>query len=81
MSEQKTKTLKIHALYQGDNKVPHIHLAGQWLAKLGFTINDHVSITIREGLLIIEPLEAAAQQVQEKVQELQSIKTQLKKLA
>ncbi len=81
MSERKTKTLKIHALYQGDNKVPHIHLAGQWLAKLGFTIHDHVSVTIREGLLIIEPLETAVQELHDKANELQTIKTQLKKLA
>ena len=81
MSERKTKTLKIHSITQGQNEVPHIHLAGQWLAKLGFSIHDHVSITIREGLLIIEPLEAAAQELKEKAQELQSIKTQLKTLA
>lgn len=37
--------------------VPELRLTGHWFRELGFDIGDRVSITTREKLLIIKPID------------------------
>lgn len=52
------RKLKIYSSYRSKDKraVPEIRLIGQWIEALGFEIGSPVKITVREQLLIIEPL-------------------------
>lgn len=38
------------------NCYPKLLLKGKWLEKVGFKAESHVKVTIREKLIIIEPL-------------------------
>ncbi len=56
----RTKTIKIHTVYRNHSnnirRVPVLRLSGVWLEKVGFTAGRQVTITIREELLIIQPI-------------------------
>lgn len=88
--QNSTRTVKLHGKYRAltrnwnyspGKEVPWLNVSGVWLKELGFNIGDTVRITTREKLLIIEPLEAAAQTQQEYKTALQEVKQTLKKLA
>ena len=52
-----TRLLKVSCLYQENKKhVFFIRLCGRWLEDAGFSINDKIKITIKDNLLIIEPV-------------------------
>ena len=36
--------------------VPFIRLCGKWLESAGFTVNDKIRITVKDNLLILEPI-------------------------
>ena len=42
-------------------EVPSIVLAGKWLEEAGFSIADHVSVSVEDGKLVISKLDAAAE--------------------
>jgi toxic protein SymE len=71
-----------HRDQSGNHKiVPWLNVSGAWLEDLGFKVGDVVNITVREKLLIIEPVEGAAQEEQLYKSALQEMKQTLKKLA
>lgn len=57
-----------------------LNVSGAWLEELGFKVGDIVSITTREKLLIIEPLEGEAKTEQEYKSALDEVRKTLKKL-
>jgi len=79
MPKQTNRQVKIYPHYRDNKTVPQLRLSGIWLEELGFKVGDQVSITMREALLIIEPI-----QVEEKEQdyraELKAVKRTLKQL-
>ncbi|MGJ5676865.1 MAG: SymE family type I addiction module toxin [Nostochopsis sp.] len=56
------RKLKVYSSYRSNDKkaVPEIRLIGQWIEALGFEIGAPVKVTVREQLLIIEPLKDQA---------------------
>lgn len=52
------RKLKVYSSYRSNDKkaVPEIRLIGQWIEASGFEIGTPVKVTVREELLIIEPL-------------------------
>lgn len=54
-----TRIIKIHDRHRGDARnvrvVPEIQLAGEWLKKIGFTLDMRVQVISLHGLLIICP--------------------------
>lgn len=81
---KKTKQIKLQPKHReqsgGQKIVPWLNVSGVWLEELGFKVGDMVSITTREKLLIIEPLEAEAKAEQEYKTALQQVKQTLKKI-
>jgi bifunctional DNA-binding transcriptional regulator/antitoxin component of YhaV-PrlF toxin-antitoxin module len=63
----------------GQKIVPSLYMSGVWLEALGFKIGDQVSITTRERLLIIEPVQVA-EAAPDYQTELKQVKDTLKKL-
>ncbi len=59
MSKQDQRKLTISSKHQGypNTPLPELQLSGKWLAELGFTSGDKVSLTIQEGLILIQSLE------------------------
>jgi hypothetical protein len=61
MKTKKTRSLKIQPRYRMakyTNKistVPELKLCGKWLAEIGFTEENRVSVQVSEGLIIIQP--------------------------
>lgn len=53
------RKLRICGKHRSNQEVPELRLTGHWFKALGFEIGDKVSITTRDRLLIIEPLEVA----------------------
>lgn len=81
---RKTKQIKLQPKHReascGQKIVPWLNVSGAWLEELGFKAGDIVSITTREKLLIIEPLEGEAKTEQEYKSALDEVKKTLKKL-
>ncbi len=85
MPKQHTRQLKIYGLHRrrryGRNKeVPQLRLSGVWMEQLGFKVGDRVSITTRDRLLIIEPLQVAEAEPDYQAA-LKQVKQTLKQLA
>jgi toxic protein SymE len=82
--KKKTKQIKLQSKHReqsgGQKIVPWLNVSGVWLEELGFKVGDMVSITTREKLLIIEPLEAEAKTEHEYKTALQEVKQTLKKI-
>ena len=59
MAKPDERRLRICGKYRGSSnkEVPELRLIGNWFEQLGFGIGDSVSITTREKLLIIQPIE------------------------
>lgn len=59
MAKLEERKLRICSKYRGSSskEVPELRLVGNWFEELGFGIGDRVSITTREKLLIIQPIE------------------------
>ena len=57
--EPTVRYLKLQPFYRqsqtnnGHKKVPELRLCGNWLEKAGFSIENYVSVTVMEGLLVI----------------------------
>jgi len=60
MATQNHKQVKLQprhrALSYGQKIVPELKISGVWLERLGFKAGESVSITVREELLIIQPV-------------------------
>ncbi|NAW50094.1 type I addiction module toxin, SymE family [Elizabethkingia argentiflava] len=84
MSEITNRRVKLQSRYRsgsGNGKVvPWLTLSGVWLARLGFNAGDMLRLTVREKLLIIEPLGDEAQAAHDYKTALQEVKQALKKL-
>ncbi len=85
MTKQHTRQLKIHGLlrrnkYRKNTEVPQLRLSGVWMEQLGFKVGDRVSITTRDRLLIIEPLQVAEPEKDYQAA-LKQVKQTLKQLA
>jgi len=59
MPKHKQRKLTIASKHKGypNRPVPELRLSGKWFKELGFAPGDKVSITVREGLILIQPLE------------------------
>ena len=51
-----SRQLTVSYLYQLNSAVPFIRLCGKWLKDAGFSIDDKVVVTIKDNLLILEPV-------------------------
>lgn len=73
--------MKVYGLNRPpDNKeVPQLRISGAWIEQLGFKVGGTVSITARDRLLIIEPVEVAEAE-QDYRAALKEVKQTLKKL-
>lgn len=83
--DKKTKQIRLQPKHRelsgGQKIVPWLNVSGVWLEDLGFKVGDLVSITTREKLLIIEPIEGEAKTAYKYKTALQQVKQTLKKLA
>ena len=80
MKSPTTRQLKVYqqhrSLSSGTRIVPELRLTGVWIEQLGFKIGETVNITMRDRLLIIEPVEgdtnykAALQEVKQTLKKL-----------
>ena len=80
MKSPTTRQLKVYQQYRslssGTRIVPELRLTGVWIEQLGFKIGERVNITMRDRLLIIEPVEgdtnykAALQEVKQTLKKL-----------
>lgn len=50
---------KLRQLAYSEKIVPELKISGVWLEEIGFKAGDTVNITVREELLIIQPLKEA----------------------
>ena len=51
------RQLTVSYMYQsGKFSVPFIRLCGKWLEDAGFSVEDKVKITVKDNLLILEPV-------------------------
>jgi len=59
MAKPDERRLRICGKYRGSSskEVPELRLVGNWFEELGFGIGARVSITTREKLLIIQPIQ------------------------
>jgi hypothetical protein len=73
--------LKIQKLYRAGKEVPTIRLEGTWIADLGFSIGETVTINSRERLLIIELADSSVKESLIYKDQLQAVKKTLKELA
>lgn len=86
MANQNHKQVKLQpkhrALSYGQKIVPELKISGVWLQQLGFKAGDSVSITTRDRLLIIEPIEIEEESQSQPNYEaaLQEVKQALKKI-
>ena len=81
MKAKTTRQLKVYqqhrSLSSGTRIVPELRLTGVWIEQLGFKIGERVNITMRDRLLIIEPIEGETNYKAA----LQEVKQTLKKLS
>ena len=56
MSKKVKLQPKLRQLAYSEKIVPELKISGVWLEEIGFKAGDIVNITIREELLIIQPL-------------------------
>lgn len=81
MKSPTTRQLKVYqqhrSLSSGTRIVPELRLTGVWIEQLGFKIGETVNITMRDRLLIIEPVEGETNYKAA----LQEVKQTLKKLS
>lgn len=83
MGKQTSRQLKVYGLNRSasNKEVPELRLAGMWVEQLGFKVGDWINITTRDKLLIIEPVEAEAQEKIDYKVALKEVKQTLKKLS
>jgi len=83
MAKKALRQLKVYGLNRSsDNKeVPQLRISGVWIEQLGFKVGDTVSITTRDRLLIIEPLEEEAKEEVNYKSALKEVKQTLKQLS
>jgi hypothetical protein len=56
---QKEKQIRLQpspGYNQAQNERPMLRLGGKWLKEYGFNAGDMVTVTVREELLVIQPL-------------------------
>lgn len=59
MSKKVKLQPKLRQLAYSEKIVPELKISGVWLEEIGFKAGDTVNITVREELLIIQPLKEA----------------------
>jgi toxic protein SymE len=59
MSKKVKLQPKLRQLAYSEKIVPELKISGVWLEEIGFKAGDMVNITVREELLIIQPLKDA----------------------
>jgi len=47
------KTLTVASFPQGEERVPSIRVAGKWLQKFGFELGDEVTLSAKQGRIVI----------------------------
>lgn len=56
MKNQKNRSTKVYSQSGRNYKAtPTIILKGQWLAEMGFSIGDYISVSCEKGKLVITP--------------------------
>lgn len=83
MANKRTITLQTrhHDSAHGEyKKAPWLSISGLWLEKLGFHAGDKVEITMREKLLIIQPIEQVAEDQEDYKARFEEVERALKKL-
>lgn len=84
MSSKNPKQIKLQSRYRtmscGQKVIPELKISGAWLDELGFKAGDHVAITTREKLLIIEPVVVEEGEEVNYKEALKEVKQTLKKL-
>ena len=82
MAKQTSRQLKVYGFNRSSSKkaVPQLILSGIWIEQLGFQIGERVTITTRDRLLIIEPVEGEAKAATNYQAAFQEVKQTLKKL-
>ncbi len=81
MVNRESRSLKIYSTHRDSRRVPELRLIGLWIEKLGFRIGEHVQITTRDRLLIIEALEGEAKEEKDYKDALREVKQNLKHLS
>lgn len=85
MSDIPHKQVKLQSRYRscagGEKAVPWLTISGMWLERLGFRAGDILRLTVREKLLIIEPLGDDSLAAHDYKAALQEVKQHLKKLS
>jgi hypothetical protein len=51
-----SRQLTVSYLHPLNGRVPFIRLCGKWLKDAGFSIEDKVNVTVKDNLLVIEPV-------------------------
>ena len=51
-----SRQLTVSYLHQLNGSVPFIRLCGKWLKDAGFSVTDKVIVTIKDNLLVLEPV-------------------------
>jgi hypothetical protein len=79
------RRITLHSRYQeraygAEKEVPWLNVSGLWLEKLGFKAGDKVEITMREKLLIIQPIEQVAEDQEDYKARFEEVERALKKL-
>jgi len=54
--EPYSRQLTVSYLHQFNGSVPFIRLCGKWLSDAGFSVDDKVNVTVKNNLLVIEPV-------------------------
>jgi hypothetical protein len=47
------KALRVSSFSQGEGRVPSIRVAGKWLQAFGFELGDEVTLTAKQGRIVI----------------------------
>jgi len=54
--EPYNRQLTVSYLHQLNGSVPFIRLCGKWLKDAGFSVDDKVKVTVKDNLLVLEPV-------------------------
>ncbi|VBB08644.1 toxin syme type i toxin-antitoxin system [Lucifera butyrica] len=60
------KILAVHNIIQDQKRIPIIRLQGKWLYKLGFSLDDKVSVVGEEGNISIKLINTRLDNIAEK---------------
>jgi toxic protein SymE len=72
--------IRISSTDRRKKEVPSLKLCGVWMEKLGFKPGDMVSVTTRDQLLIIEPMQVHEPEPQEWKKHINKLQNEIKRL-